>query len=45
MKNSMMPGAVPNVRKAKAVHETKQAARNATANKMKTRAATTRRGG
>lgn len=45
MKNSTMPGSVPNVRKAKAVHETKQAARNATAAKLKKRAATTRRGG
>lgn len=40
-----MKGAVPNVRKAKAIHEKKQAERNATANKMKKRAATTRRGG
>lgn len=39
-----MKGAVPNVRKAKAVHEKKQAERNATAAKMKKRAATTRRG-
>jgi|GEM_PF-6906072 len=45
MKNSTMPGTVPNARKAKAVHETNQAARNSTANKMKKRAATTRRGG
>ena len=44
MKNSNMPGSVPNVRKAKAIHEKKQAERNATANKMKKRAATTRRG-
>lgn len=39
-----MKGAAPNVRKAKAIHEKKQAERNATANKMKKRAATTRRG-
>lgn len=39
-----MKGAVPNVRKAKAIHEKKQAERNATANKMKKCAATTRRG-
>ena len=39
-----MKGAVPNVRKAKAIHEKKQAQRNATANKQKKRAATTRRG-
>lgn len=39
-----MKGAVPNVQKAKAIHEKKQAERNATANKMKKRAATTRRG-
>ncbi len=39
-----MKGAVPNVRKAKAIHEKKQAERNATAHKMKKRAATTRRG-
>lgn len=44
MKNSTMPGSVPNVRKAKAIHETKQAAGNATAVKLKRRAATTRRG-
>ena len=30
-----MKGAVPNVRKAKAIHEKKQAERNATANQMK----------
>lgn len=34
-----MKGAVPNVRKAKAVHEKKQAECNATANKMKKRGA------
>jgi len=39
-----MKGAVPNVRKAKAIHEKKQDERNATANKMTPRAATTRRG-
>jgi hypothetical protein len=39
-----MKGVVPNVRKAKAIHEKKQAERNATANKMKKRAATTRCG-
>ena len=45
MKTTNMPGSVPNVRKAKAIHQTKQAARNATAAKLKKRAATTRRGG
>lgn len=39
-----MKGAVPNVRKAKAIEEKKQAERNAVANKIKKRAATTRRG-
>lgn len=39
-----MTGAVPDVRKAKAIHEKKQAERSATANKLKRRAATTRRG-
>lgn len=39
-----MKGTVPNVRKAKAIHEIKQAERNATANKMEERTATTRCG-
>lgn len=39
-----MKGAVPNVRKAKAIHEKKQAERNATSAKLKQRAATTRLG-
>lgn len=39
-----MKGAVPNVRKAKAIHEKKQAERNVTANKTKKPAASTRRG-
>ncbi|WP_349811903.1 hypothetical protein ABQ179_016355 [Xanthomonas dyei] len=37
-----MKGAVPNVRKAKAIHEKKQAEHNATANKLKKCRATTR---
>ena len=43
MNRSNMPGAVPNVRKAKAIHETKQTERTAKLNKLKTRAATTKR--
>ncbi|WP_372013560.1 hypothetical protein [Pseudoxanthomonas sp. 10H] len=39
-----MKGAVPNVRKAKAVHEKKQAERNAKMAQQKKRAAATRRG-
>lgn len=38
-----MPGSVPNVRKAKAIHGTKQAARNAGIAKLKKRATATKR--
>lgn len=43
MNRSNMTGAVPNVRKAKAIHETKQTERNAKVGKLKARAATTKR--
>ncbi|WP_172461769.1 hypothetical protein [Dyella jiangningensis] len=42
MNRSHMPGSVPNVRKAKAIHETKRAERTAKINKPKTRAAATK---
>ena len=43
MNRSNMRGSVPNVRKAKAIHETKRAERNAQINKLRTRAAATKR--
>ena len=38
-----MPGSVPNVRRAKAIHETKQAICNAGIAKLKARAAASKR--
>ncbi|MEA9578106.1 hypothetical protein VC218_03975 [Xanthomonas nasturtii] len=44
MTRKNMHGSVPNVRRAKAIHETKQATRNARASKLKKRAAATKPG-
>ncbi len=43
MTRKNMPGFVPNVRRAKAIHETKQATRNAGIAKLKKRVAATKR--
>jgi hypothetical protein len=43
MNRPNMPGSVPNVRKAKALHETRQAERATKVSKLKSRAAMIRR--